>query len=544
VHLFETATGEQVDEIILRVNGGTAGGDLAWRSDGTGFYYTRYPRVGERPEEDLNFYQQLWFHKLGTPASDDTYVLGDDFPRTAEIKVEMGTAGRLLLTMQFGDSGRFAHYLLEPDGEWQQLTEYDDEVPFVTFGVSDDLFLVSRKDAPRGKIQKVQLASLDLAGARTIVAEGTDTIVTDFYEKPATVVGRNRLFVTYQLGGPSEIRVFDHEGKPLDGPEAPPVSSIYEIEGIDGNELLYREASYVEPPAWYRFDGDTSSVKKTALINRSVVDFSDCEVVRVFAQSKDGTRVPVNIMHRKGIALDGSHPVLLTGYGGYGVNIFPAFVSSRRVWIEQGGIFAEANIRGGGEFGETWHREGMLTKKQNCFDDFAAAMQLMIDRGYTSSEKLAIVGGSNGGLLMGAMVTQHPDLARAVVSFVGIYDMVRSELSPNGTFNIPEFGTVEEPDQFRALLDYSPYHNTQEGIRYPAILFLTGANDPRVDPMHSRKMTALLQASTSGDAPILLRTSGSTGHGLDTPLSERVEESVDWYGFLFEQLGVDYQPVQ
>jgi prolyl oligopeptidase len=275
-----------------------------------------------------------------------------------------------------------------------------------------------------------------------------------------------------------------------------------------------------------------------------VVDFSDCEVVRAFAQSKDGTQVPVNIIHRKGITLDGSHPVLLTGYGGYGVNISPAFVSSRRVWIEQGGIFAEANIRGGGEFGETWHREGMLTKKQNCFDDFAAVMQFMIDQGYTSSEKLAILGGSNGGLLMGAMVTQHPNLAKAVVSFVGIYDMVRSELSPNGAFNIPEFGTVEDPDQFRALLDYSPYHNTQEGIRYPAILFLTGANDPRVDPMHSRKMTALLQASTSGDAPILLRTSGSTGHGLDTPLSERVEESVDWYGFLFEQLGVDYQPVQ
>ena len=543
VHLFETATGEQTDEVILRVNGGTAGGDLAWLPDGKGFYYTRYPREGERPEEDLNFYQQLWFHRLETPASEDTYVFGEAFPRTAEIKVEMSPEGKLLLTMQFGDSGRFEHYLMDAEGEWQRLATYEDEVPFTTFGIANDLFLVSRKGAPRGKIQRLSLSRPDLAHAETIVEEAADTIVSDFYEKPTTLVGKSRLFVTYQLGGPSEIRVFDHEGRPQEGPPAPPVSSIYELEGLDGDDLLYRVASYVEPPAWYRFNGVSGVLARTALVNQSAVDFSDCEVVRAFAESEDGTKVPVNIIHRKGIALDGSHPVLLTGYGGYGVNIYPAYVSSRRVWIEQGGIFAEANIRGGGEFGETWHREGMLTNKQNCFDDFAAAMQFMIDQGYTSSDKLAILGGSNGGLLMGAMLTQHPDLAKVVISFVGIYDMIRSELSPNGAFNIPEFGTVKDPEQFKALLDYSPYHNVRQGTAFPSILFLTGANDPRVDPMHSRKMTALLQASNGGDAPILLRTSGSTGHGLDTPLSERIEESVDWYGFLFAQLGVDYRPV-
>ena len=543
VHLFETASGDQTDEIILRVNGGTAGGDLAWLPDGTGFYYTRYPRVGERPAEDLNFYQQLWFHKLGTPASEDRYILGEDFPKTAEIKVEMNQDGKLLLTMQYGDSGRFEHHLMDPRGTWQRLTTYDDEVPFVTFGVSNDLFLVSRKDAPRGRIQRLSLARLDLTTAETIVEEGPDTIVSDFYEKPTTLVGPTRLFVTYQLGGPSEIRVFDHTGKPQEGPPATPVSSIYELEGLGGDEVLYRVASYVEPPAWYSFNGLDGDVVKTALVNQSVVDFSDCQVVRRFAESKDGTKVPMNIIHRKGIVLDGSHPVLLTGYGGYGVNIFPAFVSSRRVWIEQGGIFAEANIRGGGEYGETWHREGMLTKKQNCFDDFAAAMQFMVEQGYTSSDKLAILGGSNGGLLMGAMLTQHPGLARVAISFVGIYDMIRSELSPNGAFNIPEFGTVKDPDQFRALLAYSPYHNVPEGTEFPSILFLTGANDPRVDPMHSRKMTALLQAASGGDSPILLRTSGSTGHGLDTPLSERIEEMVDWYGFLFDQLGVDYKAI-
>jgi prolyl oligopeptidase len=268
------------------------------------------------------------------------------------------------------------------------------------------------------------------------------------------------------------------------------------------------------------------------------VDFSDCQVVREYATSKDGTKVPVNIVRRKGIKLDGSNPVLLTGYGGYGINIEPGFSALRRVWIDHGGVFAQANLRGGGEFGEQWHKEGMLTSKQNVFDDFAAAMQYMIGAGYTSPEKLAIIGGSNGGLLMGAMITQHPELCRAVVSSVGIYDMLRVELAPNGEFNIPEFGTVKNPDQFRALYAYSPYHNVRDNTAYPSVLFLTGANDPRVDPMHSRKMTARLQAASSSGRPVLLLTSSKTGHGLATPLSEQIEKSVHYHAFLLNELGL------
>jgi len=254
------------------------------------------------------------------------------------------------------------------------------------------------------------------------------------------------------------------------------------------------------------------------------VDFSDCEVVREYAISKDRTRVPVNIIRRKGIKLNGSNPVLLTGYGGYGISIEPGFSALRRVWIDHGGVYAQANLRGGGEFGEQWHKEGMLTNKQNVFD------------GYTTPEKLAIMGGSNGGLLMGAMITQHPRLCRAVVSSVGIYDMLRVELAPNGEFNIPEFGTVRNPDQFHALYAYSPYHNVKDGTAYPSVLFMTGANDPRVDPMHSRKMTARLQAASSSDRPILLRTSSKTGHGLATPLSEQIEKSVHYHAFLLNEL--------
>src|SRR5262249_32077632 len=262
------------------------------------------------------------------------------------------------------------------------------------------------------------------------------------------------------------------------------------------------------------------------------------EVVREFATSKDGTKVPVSIIMSKGTKRDGSHPALVTGYGGYGVSITPSFSATRRILLDQGFVCAVANIRGGGEFGEPWHLQGNLAKKQNVFDDFAAVLQLLIDRGYTSREKLAIEGGSNGGLLMGAVLTQHPELMKTVVAHVGIYDMLRVELSANGVFNIAEFGTVKNQDQFRALYAYSPYHHVREGLHYPSILFLTGANDPRVDPMQSRKMTARLQAVAPSDVPILLRTSANSGHGGGTGLSERIEQTVDVLAFLFDQLAV------
>ena len=233
---------------------------------------------------------------------------------------------------------------------------------------------------------------------------------------------------------------------------------------------------------------------------------------------------------------------MLYGYGGYGVNLSPGFSALRRLWLEQGVIYAVAVTRGGGEFGEDWHRAGTLTQKQNVFDDFAAAMEHLVARGYAGPARLAIMGGSNGGLLMGAMITRHPGLFKAAFSSVGIYDMLRNELTPNGAFNIPEYGTVKDRAQFEALYAYSPYHHVRPGAAYPAVLFMTGANDPRVDPLHSRKMTARLQAATASGEPVLLRTSSTTGHGIGTPLAERVKEEVDRFAFLFHELGVTYAP--
>jgi prolyl oligopeptidase len=279
-------------------------------------------------------------------------------------------------------------------------------------------------------------------------------------------------------------------------------------------------------------------VEKTALFNTSPVDFSDIEAVREFAISKDGTKVPINILRRKGTPLDGSNPALLYAYGGYGHCMRPNFNFEHRLWFDCGGIYVVANIRGGGEYGEEWHLAGNLTKKQNVFDDFAACAEHLIQRGYTRAEKLAVEGGSNGGLLMGAFLTQHPQLARAVVAHVGLYDMLRVELDPNGAFNVTEFGTVKDPAQFRALHAYSPFHQVKNGTPYPAVFFLAGETDGRVNPAHSRRMTAALQSATSSGNPVLARFSSASGHGMGTALSEKIAQKADVLAFLFDQLGM------
>jgi len=542
VHVFDTETGAQVHEVIERVNGGTAGGDLAWWPDSSGFFYTRYPRKGERPEADMDFYTQIWSHTLGQDPAEDRYEYGKDFPRIAEIQLGASETGRLLATVQYGDGGTFAIYLRSPGGEWTRVADYADGVVQANFGPDDDIYVVSRQGAPRGKVGVIPVDRPTLSAMRTVLPEGDDTVISEFWAPASVLVHADRMFVTYQTGGPSEIRVFDLDGNPASAPKQLAVSAV---DGMTewGDAVLYRNVSFVDPPAWYAYDPKNGSTRRTSLRTESPIDFSGVEVVREFAKSKDGTPVPVNIIKPKGIALDGNNPCVVNGYGGYGVNIEPSFSASRKVLLEQGVIYAIANIRGGGEYGKEWHDQGRLTTKQNVFDDFAAAVKHMIDRGYTNHDRVATIGGSNGGLLMGTIVTQHPELVKAVVSFVGIYDMLRVELSPNGAFNVPEFGTVKDEAQYRALRAYSPFHNVKDGTAYPAVLFLTGANDPRVDPMHSRKMTARLQAATSSEEPILLRTSMDSGHGGGTALKELIAQTVDVDAFLFWQLGVDYKPV-
>jgi len=535
LHFYETATGKALPDTIAHVQYPTAGGSAAWNGDGSGIYYTRFPRKGERPEADLNFYQQIYFHKLGTRDTEDTYSIGADFPRIAEITLEASPNGKYILaTVANGDGGDFAHYLLGSDGTWTQITQFTDQIKNARLGRDDALYLISRAGAPRGKILRLPLDAPELKNAAEIVPAG-DAVIERI------VPSRDALYVGDLLGGPSQIRRFDLNGKNSTIIPIPQISAVQEMLALEDGSLLFRDVSYTEPAAWFRCLNGKTEPAKSALRSTSPVSFADIEVRREFATSKDGAKIPLNILFRKGMKPDGSNPTLLYGYGGYGISMSPNFDFTRRLWFDRGSVYVVANIRGGGEFGEDWHKAGNLTKKQNVFDDFAAAAEYLIKEKYTRPEKLAIQGGSNGGLLMGVMITQHPDLFRAVVSSVGIYDMLRVELAPNGAFNVTEFGTVKDPEQFKALYGYSPYHHVVDGTKYPSVLMMTGANDGRVAPYHSRKMTASLDEANKSGNPILLRTSSSAGHGQGTALSERVKQLADIYAFLFTQLGMTKQ---
>jgi prolyl oligopeptidase len=540
--VYDVATAKTVHEAVSGVNSGTAGGSLAWLPDSSGFFYTKHFKVAPNDPDDQNVYQHVYLHRLGTPTSADQYELGRGFPQIAEIQLVMNDAsGRLLATVQEGDGGEFAHHLRSRDGTWRQFSSFGDGTKQAVFGNNDEMFVVTLSGAPRGRIVRVPIATLDVASSPTLIPEGKETIVTSgvaFWGETTVLPTKDRLYVVYQLGGPSELRVYDDSGRPLPAPKQLDVSAIHGVMPVGEGSILFGNTSFTEPDAYYRFDVSSGQTTKTALATSSPTTLGDARVVRHFATSKDGTKVPLNIILPVGVEPDGNHPCVVYGYGGYGVNIEPRFRPTNRILMDRKVIYAVANIRGGGEYGEQWHLEGNLTNKQNVFDDFAACVQYMTESGYSTPERTAILGGSNGGLLMGATLTQHAKKVKAVVAMVGIYDMLRVELSPNGAFNVTEFGTVKDTDQFKALNAYSPYHNVTDGAKYPAVLFMTGENDPRVDPMQSRKMTARLQAATSSGQPILLRTSANAGHGSGNSLSEQVEQSVDMYGFLFNQLKV------
>jgi len=566
--IFEISTGKKLADTIPRVQFPTGGGSAAWNSDSSGLFYTRYPKQGERPDHDLMFYQQVYFHKLGTPVEQDALELGKDLPRIAEISLQASPDGRYTLaTVANGDGGDFAHYLRDPPGHWKQITRFEDQIKQAEFGrdplyielpKDNALYLRSTMQAPKGKILRLPFDEPDLTNAATIVAEGTNTI-QDF--RPTA----SGLCVVYMKGGPSQLAFFDmldqterdfnrrsnRRGRSAGsatsrGPNFGVPTAIQQLVVTHGDEVLLRTETFTEPYLWWRYDPnkDKEKIDHTPLAGASPVSFEDMEAVRVQVASADGTLVPLNIVRKRGMVLDGERPTLLTGYGGYGISETPEFDFTRRVWLDQGGVIAVANLRGGGEFGEEWHKAGNLTRKQNVFDDFAACAQLLINSNYTKPSKLAIEGGSNGGLLMGAMLTQHPELMQAVVSHVGIYDMLRVELDPNGAFNVTEFGSVKDADQFQALWAYSPYHHVKGRTPYPAVLLLTGENDGRVNPAHSRKMLARLQSASSSKRPALLRTSGNSGHGIGTALNERIQQLADVYAFLFEQLGMDYTLVE
>jgi prolyl oligopeptidase len=532
IHIFNVATGKDGTDAVPQAEGAGEGDCLAWKNDSSGFFYTHAAREADAPKDGI--YQRIYFHKLGDKNENDKLALGKDSPRIAQWEVKNSDDGKTIVArMEIGDADTWDHYLLPAGGAWKQIATKDDGVKEMRAS-GGSLFLLSSKDAPKRKILKTPLAGASLAKAEVLLAEG-DGVIDDF------VPTKTRLYVAEGIGGPSRIRSIElKNGKPASAAtlQTPAISAVDAIVPLGGDDVAFSSESFVSPRAWYRVSGKDGAVSKTAMASVTQADFSNVDVSREEATSKDGTKVPITIIASKNAKRDSSNPALLWGYGGFGITIGPRFAAYRLAWIEQGGVYAVANIRGGGEKGESWHSGGNLLNKQNGFDDFYACGKRLIDLKYTRTDKLAIEGGSNGGLLMGAEITQHPEAWKAVVSRVGIYDMLRVELDPNGAFNVAEYGSVKNPDQLNALHAYAPYHHVVDGTAYPAIMFMTGANDPRVAPYHSRKFVARLQTATASPAPILLRTSANTGHGIGSPLNAQMAERADIYTFFFQQLGV------
>ena len=548
VHVYATTSGELIGVAVPRVNGGTAGGSLAWAGDSSGFWYTRYPSPGERPGEDAGFYQEVWYHLLGDSLEDDhrdlSAVFADD--RITESFLSTSPDGLWVMDrVQKGDGGEWQVFVHgQRGGDWWLVADVDDKVAYAAFGPGA-LYLLSRLGAPHGKVLRLPLQpGATVAHAVGVVPEAGVTIEGPAATSPnaegGLAVTDTRLWLLDMDGGWSSLRLFDLDGTPAGSAEVPPSSAVDGLIRLDGNEVAYATESFTEPRSWWRASGEPAA-RRTALVTETPLDFSGFEVRREFATSADGTQVPVTLITPQGAPRDGTAPALLTGYGGYGFSLKPRFDPGWLPWLEQGGVLAVAHTRGGGEYGEDWHHAGRLAAKQNVFDDFAACARFLVESHVTISGRLAIMGGSNGGLLMGAVLTQHPGLSRAVVAMVPVMDVLRVELHPNGAFNVTEFGTVEDPELFRAMRAYSPYHNVKDGTAYPAVLLTAGEFDPRVDAYHAKKMAARLQAATSSSQPVLLRVEPG-GHGLGNSLDQRVSELADVYAFLFDRLGIGYRP--
>ena len=528
LYVYDADSGKVVDEPIPHVN--LMGGSVAWRHDGAGFWYTRCA-------DPAGFGQQVWFRELGHPPDQVDLAGGFADEQIAENELSTSPDGRWVMDrVQKGDGGEWQVFLRSQgaDGSWWQVAGIPDKCVQAVLG-PDALYLLSRRDAPHGKVLRLPVAGgATVADAREIVPAG-DLVIEDL------AVTRNTVWVVDIDGGPQQVRTFDTSGRALPPVELPPLSSVSSYPGnlsaLGQDQIAWSRESFTEPATWY-VAASGQAPRPTALRTRTPVDLSGYQVTREFATSRDGTRVPLNVISAPGTPRDGTAPALLTAYGGYGISLVPRFDPELLLWLEQGGVYVVANIRGGGEFGEQWHHAGRLATKQNCFDDFIACADHLHSSRISSRERLAIMGGSNGGLLMGAVLTQQPDIARAVVAAVPLMDSLRAETTTNGRFNTPEFGTVEDPDLFTALLAYSPYHNVVDGNAYPAVLLTAGENDTRVDAWHAKKMTARLQEATTSDRPVLLRLE-STGH-MAGSLDQTIDETTDRYAFLFDQLSLGY----
>jgi prolyl oligopeptidase len=510
---------------------------VAWLPDSSGFFYSRFPTPGTVPEEEQMLDNKLYRHTLGTAQDEDALVYERPDTRQLRWPPQISEDGQYIVLHSSGDSltgNRLYYRLVDSDGDFVRLMDEPDAF-YVFIGNSGTTFyLRTTKDAPRGRIIAVDIDNPDPEHWQEIIPQGEDSI--------EQVEWINNHFVIVSLHDARyQVHLCDLDGQLVREIALPAVGQVETLTGKPhGGDLHLSFESFLHPPAIFRydFDSDTLTAVGDAAVDPTSGDF---ETKQIFYPSQDGTRVPMFITYRKGLALNGDNPTILFGYGGFGVTqptrYYYAWI---RTWLEYGGVYAVANLRGGAEYGEEWHQAGMLDKKQNVFDDFIAAAEWLIENGYTRTEKLAIEGRSNGGLLVSACMLQRPDLYGAVLCHVPVTDMLRFHKHTVGRFWTPEYGNAEESkEHFEVLYAYSPLHNIQQGEDYPPILITTADHDDRVVPMHSMKFAARLQAASEGENPILLRVEVKAGHGLGKPTSKLIDERVDVFSFLFDTLEMD-----
>jgi prolyl oligopeptidase len=529
LHVLDVGTGEKLADTIER----TRGGSVAWLPDGSGFYYMRFPKPGDVPKGEEHFHSRIFFHKLGDDPARDTIVFGEGRDMQDWLSCDLSDDGRFLVIHASQTASKTALYIKDLRAKEAAFIDVSGDVDAHFFGTvrDDSLFIQTNDGAPNYRLFKTGAANPARESWREIIPEAKSKL------EQAVFIG-GRIFATYLENASSRLFAYDAGGALLREIELPGIGTIYGMGGEwRGSEFFFGFTSFFTPQTVHRLD---IAAYRTDVYERVVspVDGSRYAVEQVWCRSKDGTRVPMFVIRGKDVSLDGSGPTILYGYGGFDISMTPGFSKTIIPWVEMGGIYAVACIRGGGEFGEDWHRAGMLENKQNVFDDFIAAAEWLVAEKYTSPRRLAIFGGSNGGLLVGAIVTQRPDLCAAAVCAVPVLDMMRYHLFSVGRYWITEYGDPGKPDEFEYLIRYSPYHNVRDGERYPAILLTTAESDSRVDPAHAMKMTARLQAATGSENPVLLRYETKAGHGIGAPTQKVVDEYADYLAFLSWRLGM------
>lgn len=528
----EVETGKDREDLIkwIKFSG------VSWTKDNRGFFYSRYDEPNEKTKlEDINYYQKLYYHRLGTPQSEDTLIYHRPDQKEWGFSGKVTEDGRYLIigVWRGTDPKNLVFYqdLQEPEAKVVELiSEFEADYSFIDNDGSIFWFQTDL-DAPKRRVIAIDINNPSQENWQEIIPESESTL-------EGIGVLNNQFVTDYLKDARSQIKIFNLDGTFIREVTLPEIGSAG---GFDGKryetETFYSFTNFTTPPTIYRYDMTTG---ESTLFRQPKVDFNpeDYQTQQVFYPSKDGTKIPMFITHKKGLKLDGNNPTYLYGYGGFNASLTPSFSISNLVWMEMGGVYAVPNLRGGGEYGEEWHQAGMKDKKQNVFDDFIAAAEWLIDNQYTSKDKLAIAGGSNGGLLVGACMTQRPDLFAAALPAVGVMDMLRFHKFTIGWAWCSEYGSPDNEEEFLTLLSYSPLHNLIKGEKYPATLITTADRDDRVVPAHSFKFAAALQEAHAGDKPVLIRIETKAGHGAGKPTTKIIAEISDKWTFLVNTLGV------